>query len=236
MKISAVVIAHNEETHIARCLQSLLTQSRKPDEIIVVVHNCTDATSTLVDAYPVTKVVLSDDGGIVSARIAGIEAVTGDSVVCIDADSYAETHWVEELSKLLESGNILVGTWVRFYGNLFTQIVSLCNRFLCANKGRKAAPWIWGPSYAFHTKDAEFVKDILRRSQSLSQAITLTRNPEDYWLALFMSERGTLQVTNRTWVMTAEKEETNMQAWSRFWENLSNGRKIRIFLKTHTIV
>ena len=47
MKISLLIIAHNEESHIRECLDSLMNQREKADEVILIAHNCTDRTSTI---------------------------------------------------------------------------------------------------------------------------------------------------------------------------------------------
>lgn len=51
MKISVLIIAHNEGLHIAECIASILNQSKKPDEIVVIVHNSTDKTLEIVRNY-----------------------------------------------------------------------------------------------------------------------------------------------------------------------------------------
>ncbi len=56
-RISVLVIAHNEETHIAECIDSILSQSQKPDEIVLVVHNSTDRTLEIAKNYPDIRIV-----------------------------------------------------------------------------------------------------------------------------------------------------------------------------------
>lgn len=56
-RISVLVIAHNEEAHIAECIDSILSQSQKPDEIVLVVHNSTDWTLEIAQKYQDIRVV-----------------------------------------------------------------------------------------------------------------------------------------------------------------------------------
>jgi len=53
MKVSVVVPAYNEEAYIGNCLESLTNQKVKPDEIIVVNNNSTDATVKIAKRFPV---------------------------------------------------------------------------------------------------------------------------------------------------------------------------------------
>ncbi len=45
MERSILVIAHNEAGRIGECLESLSRQTVRPDEIVVVAHNCSDGTA-----------------------------------------------------------------------------------------------------------------------------------------------------------------------------------------------
>lgn len=52
MQTSILIIAHNEEAHIRECIESVLNQSRKADEILLIAHNCTDRTADIAQEYP----------------------------------------------------------------------------------------------------------------------------------------------------------------------------------------
>jgi glycosyltransferase involved in cell wall biosynthesis len=51
MKTSVLIIAHNEESHIGECIESILAQSRTPDEIVLIVHNSSDRTLEIARNY-----------------------------------------------------------------------------------------------------------------------------------------------------------------------------------------
>ncbi len=103
MKISVLIIAHNEAGNIRACLESIQRQTLKPDEIILVAHNCTDNT------VEIAKEILNkfqDDGtvwriveeyspeGPLYARIRGFREATGEIIACIDGDSIAAKNWL----------------------------------------------------------------------------------------------------------------------------------------------
>jgi glycosyltransferase involved in cell wall biosynthesis len=56
MKTSILIIAYNEELHIRECIESILNQSQKTDEIILIAHNCTDNILNITQEYPTIQV------------------------------------------------------------------------------------------------------------------------------------------------------------------------------------
>jgi glycosyltransferase involved in cell wall biosynthesis len=229
MKTSVLIIAHNEEKHIKKCISSILNQTQKPDEIVLITHNCTDKTVEIAKKYSITIIPFNGPTGIVSARIKGVESVTGDIILCTDGDSFVEKNWVEIMSKTLqENNNVLVGSWGKWKGTFVTILANPFNKYRRI-RNKNLARWIWGPSFAFYGKDKELVKNIYKKSIELSEQLKLSRNPEDLWLALFMKKHGGLAVTNKTHVTIQLKEKNSIEAMKRNIENLRNGSKIGRF-------
>jgi glycosyltransferase involved in cell wall biosynthesis len=137
----------------------------------------------------------------------GIRHVSGDIILCLDGDSQAAPNWVEVMIQTLErNNNVLVGSWIKFKGTFYGWINNLYNYSRCRNERDNAARWIWGPSFAFWSRDKDFVRNVWETSIGLSKRLELTRNPDDLWLALYMSKRGNLEVTNQTHVILNTKE------------------------------
>lgn len=215
MKISVLIVAHNEEKEIAQCIESLLIQTRKPDEIVLVNHNSTDETLSIARTYPITVLDYQGPIGSVHARIKGFEVVTGDLVLCIDGDARAESNWVEVLSALLEKENmIMVGSWIRMSGTLYTLLASWFWYFRNPSKGFSATDFVWGASMGLRI-DKKTVIRALQESDRLSKELVLPYNPDDYWLALFMSAYGNIKVTNKTSVVASAKEKNSLQGFAR---------------------
>lgn len=99
MKTSILIIAHNEEAHIRECIESILHQSQKADEIILVAHNCTDKTADIAWEYPKITVLQhrTTETWPIPAREYGFAHVTGNIVACIDGDSYVDRNWLHEI-------------------------------------------------------------------------------------------------------------------------------------------
>jgi glycosyltransferase involved in cell wall biosynthesis len=232
MKISVLIVAHNEEQHVARCIESLLAQTVPADEIVLISHNSTDSTVEIARTYPVRVVEYGGPPGPVYARIRGFEEVTGDIVLCIDGDAQAATNWVEVMTKMLMKPNmVMVGTWIKMSGTLYAKLGGYRWYLFCNAKGFKATDWLWGASFGVWARDREAVISALKRGVELSKQLHLAYNPDDYWLALFMSTHGDLEVTNKTWVDAHAKETSLMQYVMRGATAMGIRHTIRAFIK-----
>jgi glycosyltransferase involved in cell wall biosynthesis len=97
MKISVIVCAHNEARYLPACLHSLLAQTRRPDEILVVNNASTDETRAVALEIPHVRVVDEPRKGLVVARETGRLAATGDVLVYLDADCRAPLAWLARI-------------------------------------------------------------------------------------------------------------------------------------------
>lgn len=101
LSISVIVAAYNAEKYIRRCLDSLMAQTLKDFELIVVDDGSRDGTAEIVDEYARqdarVKVIHKPNGGVASARQAGIDAAKGEYTIHADADDWTEPDMLEEL-------------------------------------------------------------------------------------------------------------------------------------------
>jgi len=102
--VSVIVPCYNEGLTLQNCIKSLVTQSYKNIEIIVVDDGSTDNTlqvaKKLEDKYKLQlKAVTKQNGGKASALNYGINIARGEYVVCIDADSVFLKNTVKQLIK-----------------------------------------------------------------------------------------------------------------------------------------
>ncbi|MFA6274298.1 MAG: glycosyltransferase family 2 protein [Candidatus Paceibacterota bacterium] len=236
METSVLIIAHNEEKHIANCIKSILDQTKKPDEIILLLHNSTDKTLEIAKKFPITIVPFTGKYGPVYARIEGINHVSGNIVFCLDGDSFAKKNWIEVMTNTLKrNGNVLVGSWIKFEGTISGNLFNIVSRYLCVSKKEEVAFWIWGGSFAFFGKNKDLVKKTWENSIVFSKKLNLSRNPDDYWLALYMSKYGNLKVTNKTWVKPYTKETSMKELLLRRKENKKNHYKIKNYFTNQII-
>jgi glycosyltransferase involved in cell wall biosynthesis len=105
-KVSAVIPAHNSASTIARALDSVLAQTRPPDEIIVVDDNSSDDTVDVVTAHgsrAIRLLQLPVQLGAGAARNRGIIEATGELVAFLDADDEWLESKLEKQVALIES-------------------------------------------------------------------------------------------------------------------------------------
>ena len=88
--ISIIIPAYNIENYIAKCLDSLLNQTYKNIEIIVVNDGSSDNTGKVIDdyvsKYKNIKVIHKENAGVSAARNKGIEVANGDYIGFVDGD------------------------------------------------------------------------------------------------------------------------------------------------------
>jgi glycosyltransferase involved in cell wall biosynthesis len=96
LAVSVVIPAYKAAHTIGRALDSLLTQTRPPDEILVVDDGSPDDMAAAVEPYGGRVTFLrKPNGGAASARNFGIDRAAGELIAFIDADDYWEPQKLE---------------------------------------------------------------------------------------------------------------------------------------------
>lgn len=107
--VSVIVPIYNVEKYLTRCVNSILEQTYSNLEIILVndgsKDNCLEICKNLEEKDDRIVVVNKQNGGLGSARNAGIEASTGEYLLFIDSDDYIDERMVERLHSLLNETN-----------------------------------------------------------------------------------------------------------------------------------
>lgn len=100
-KVSISVPIYNVESYLQQCLDSLVNQTLKDIEIILVDDGSTDGSGAICDKYAVMDkriiVVHKENGGLASARQAALDVATGEYFCACDADDWAESTMYEKL-------------------------------------------------------------------------------------------------------------------------------------------
>ena len=101
--VSVIVPVYNIEQYIGKCLDSIIGQTLKEIEIIVVDDGSTDDSSRIIDRYARTDsrivAIHKTNGGVVSARNCGIAQATGLYILFVDGDDHLESDTCERLLK-----------------------------------------------------------------------------------------------------------------------------------------
>ena len=99
MKISVIITVYNLESYVRQAIESVLQQTRKADEIIVVDDGSTDASIQAIEYFgdKVKLIQMKKNSGVLVAFLAGINAASGDILSFLDGDDV----WLpEKLAKV----------------------------------------------------------------------------------------------------------------------------------------
>lgn len=114
-KISIIVPVYKVEEELERCVQSLVNQTYKNIEIILVDDGSPDRCPKLCDQYALEDnriyVVHKKNGGLSDARNAGLERATGEYVLYVDSDDYIDVDACERFMSAtdVQDVDIVVG-------------------------------------------------------------------------------------------------------------------------------
>ena len=115
--ISIVVPVYNVEDYLRKCIESILNQTHKNLQIILIDDGSTDNSGAICDEYAVKdsriEVIHKPNGGVTSARKAGLDLVRGNYVGFVDSDDWIDSNMYEEmLNNLIKTGADFVHTGI----------------------------------------------------------------------------------------------------------------------------
>ena len=125
--VSIVVPVYKTEKYIERCVWSIRNQSYSNLEIILVDDGSPDSCGELCDSFAQEdkriQVIHKKNGGLSSARNAGIDISRGDFICFIDSDDYISASYVETLLTLIKTtgSDFAKIDYVEVYSDLYTE-------------------------------------------------------------------------------------------------------------------
>ena len=102
MRFSVIIPVYNKAHTLRRALDSVLVQTYRDFEVIVVDDGSTDDVDRVLASYHAPRVIHQKNGGVSAARNTGIEAATGDFICFLDADDRYERHHLATLNELID--------------------------------------------------------------------------------------------------------------------------------------
>ena len=98
-----------EESHLRKAIESVINQSYRKLEIVLVDDGSPDQCGAICDAYAGTdnriRVIHKKNGGVSSARNCGLETVTGDYIFFVDSDDTLKGNAIEVLFAIVQKTN-----------------------------------------------------------------------------------------------------------------------------------
>ena len=110
IKVSVIVPVYNVEDYLEKCLDSLVNQTLKEIEIIVVNDGSPDNSEKIIDKYAKKykniKAYTKENGGLSDARNYGIKKATGEYLAFVDSDDYIDKSMLEKMYQKAKTNNL----------------------------------------------------------------------------------------------------------------------------------
>ena len=110
VKVSVIVPVYNVEKYLGKCLDSLVNQTLKEIEIIVVNDGSPDNSQKIIDKYAKKykniKAYKKENGGLSDARNYGIKKANGKYIAFVDSDDYVSVNMMEVMYNKAISDNL----------------------------------------------------------------------------------------------------------------------------------
>jgi glycosyltransferase involved in cell wall biosynthesis len=125
MKVSLITTVLNEASNIEEFLKSIINQTKKPDEFIIVDGGSTDKTIEIIKKfsknYKWIKLIVSKGASIGKGRNIAIENAKNEIIACVDAGCILDKNWLKEITKPFENKkvDVVVGIYKPYYTNDF---------------------------------------------------------------------------------------------------------------------
>ena len=124
--ITVIVPVYNVEKYLDKCVETIVNQTYKNIEIILVDDGSKDSSGEKCDIWQKKdkriKVIHKQNGGLSSARNTGIDIANGEYITFIDSDDYIDSKMIENLYEDLKN---------------FNADISICNRYYLFEDGSK---------------------------------------------------------------------------------------------------
>ena len=208
-KITVIVPVYNVENYLQKCLDSLLSQTYKNLEIIVVNDGSTDNSGNICQEYAQkdNRIVYieKENSGQSAARNFGLDRMTGSYVTFVDSDDWVEQDYVEVLyRKLMEyQADIAVANYYSYnesegmyyfhifgdsyYEKVYDNVSIFENLYESSEMKSFALISVWGTLYrADLFSDLRFDKGKLGEDGYLNQKIYLLAKKTDILIKAYM--------------------------------------------------
>jgi len=119
--VSVIIPAYNSKDTITNCIDSVINQTYKNIEIIVIDDGSTDDTYNIInEKYKNTKnltIYCKKNGGVSSARNYGIKKSKGKWIVFVDADDTIDKNLISKLTDMIDNNTLVGATLRKIYAN-----------------------------------------------------------------------------------------------------------------------
>lgn len=169
--ITLVVPIYNMSIYLEKCMYTILNQTDTRFEAILVDDGSTDNSGALCDLYAnkypdIVRTIHKENGGLSSARNAGIDAAKGEFVIFPDPDDWLELNYVEKfitLQKQYEADLVCLGFYSEDNGVTIMENEGISSRLMNQREAQKAL--IISPKIKGFAWNKLYRLDIIRRNK-----------------------------------------------------------------------
>lgn len=129
-KISVIVPVYNVEKYIEKCVESILNQTLKDFEIILVNDETKDKSIEIIEKKfndPRIKIYNKANGGSASARNYGIRVSTGEYLMFIDSDDFVDINMFEDMYQTIikDQTDLVICDYYKYYNDDNKEYISI---------------------------------------------------------------------------------------------------------------
>jgi len=203
LPLSVIVPVYNVEPYLRRCLDSIVHQTRPVQEIICVDDGSTDGSLAILReyerAYENLHVIHKENGGLVSARKAGLALATCPYAAYVDSDDFVEPEMYEDLMQQImqADADVVTSGTIRDYGTHVVRTRELTKAGCYSGEELKAlrssilsTERFFEMNLTIHTWDKIYRTELLRTfQQDLDDRISVAEDVAVAWPVLLHAKR-----------------------------------------------
>lgn len=123
--LSIIVPVYNVEKCLNKCIDSILAQTYKNFELILIDDGSTDKSGVICDVYSNLDkriiVLHKENGGVSTARNIGLDIAKGDYITFADSDDFVHKEWLENYISVLNNEDIVIQGFIGIEGKKETK-------------------------------------------------------------------------------------------------------------------
>lgn len=189
-KVSIIVPVYNSEQYLRSCIESIINQSYKNLEIILIDDGSTDNSANIIKEYEKKDdriiALFQNNFGAPSARNKGIEKSTGSYIMFFDSDDELYEDAIENLMNNIQDADIAMGNWCEIdkNGNLIRERKQCKNESLMINSIEKIII-----DYNEFPGNKLYKSDIIKKNKIFFDNVRIAQDVNFYIKYIFMIKK-----------------------------------------------
>lgn len=189
VKISVIVPVYNAKMYIKRCVDSILNQTYRNFELLLIDDGSSDNSGVICDEYAAKdnriRVIHKDNSGVADTRNVGLQQANGDYILFVDSDDYIKVDMLEKLVKRAiecDSDIVMCKYFTDKSGNLSTANMKYDEIYDGAERVKNGLIYLYYADYhnGLYSLCNKLIKKCVFNSNNITFDTSLNRG-EDAW-------------------------------------------------------